>query len=281
MDALVAMVVGVVDTTLLDVDPTLLLYDDFTTSRPFTIANLGGGTLDWQMSADQTWIQIGPPLTGTGSKTVSVHVDLAQVSGPQVRTGHVTVSSNGGVEMVEIRYRPSSGGGEAGTISLYSDLGLTSCEIDDNAGVVYVYVVHEYHPGASAIQFSAPVPSCWTGAVWLADTIQFPLTIGNTQDGIAVSYGGCQAGRVHIASMLISTGGTGGECCEYLVLPDPVAPSGQIEGVDCAVSGTFPNSKSAVVNVNPSCPCGDLVSVETKTWGAVKALYLPDEAERR
>jgi len=281
-DVPVSMLVD--NTPRLSVNPTLLLYDNFTEVRTFGITNLGGGTLNWQLSADQTWINIDPPLSGTGNASVVVRVDLTQISGTQIETGHVTVSSNGGVEMVEVRYNPPGPGGNAGSVMLYGDPAFTSCaitDLDPGGGLISVYVVHEFHSGASGIQFSAPVPGCWTGAIYLADTNAFPLVIGDTQTGMAVSYGGCLPGPILITTVLIFGQGQAGECCEYLVLPDPRAASGQVEGVDCAFHLTYPNSGLAVVNPNPSCPCGHLVSVETKTWGAVKALYAPTEEEKQ
>ena len=65
------------------------------------------------------------------------------------------------------------------------------------------------------------------------------------------------------------------------VIPDPEAPSGTIEVVDCAQNRTFALSRSGFVNPDGSCSCGGTVKVETRTWGAVKALYLPPPARDR
>lgn len=277
-DIPVSMVVD--NTPTLSVSPTLVIFYNTTSARTFNVSNAGGGTLSWTLSADQPWIQIDPPLSGDGNATVTVHVDFSQIPGTQLETGFVTVSSNGGVEMVEVRYIPPGTGGPAGAVALYSDPAFIDCSIVDIVGLVEVYVVHTAHSGATAVQFSAPVPSCW-GAVWLADTNPFPLVIGNTQDGMAVSYGGCLNAPVHVTTMLIYGQALAGNCCQFPVLPDPNAPTGRIEAVDCALTKTYPSSQPAVVNAQPWCPCGFLVSVETKTWGGVKALYAPEEGEKR
>jgi len=276
-DVAVTMIVD--NTPTLNVAPVLLVFDSFTTVRTFAITNLGGGTLSWQMSADRPWISIDPPHSGTGNAAAVVRVNPANVPGPGIQTGNVTVTSNGGIEMIEVRFVPPGTGGPAGAVTLYSDPAFTNCAITDIPGLVSVYVVHELHPGASAIQFSAPMPSCWTGAVYLTDNNPFPLVIGNSQDGMAVSYQGCFAGQVHVTTMLFFSQGAAGPCCSYEARPDPSAPSGQIEGVDCALSRTYPNAGSAVINPTGYCPCGYLISVETKTWGGVKALYAPAEEE--
>jgi len=274
-DADIPVTMIVDSTPVLSVNPQLLIYDNFTTTRSFQITNAGGGTLDWQLSADRTWISIAPPLTGSGSATVTVSIDLSQIPGTQIETGFVTISSNGGVQAVEIRYNPPSGVGTAGAVILYTDPGYTSCNIQDVAGPITIYTVHDLHDGASAVQYASPVPPCWTGAVFVADESPF-LTIGSSQEGIAISYGSCLAGPVIVNTMTILSQGLGPQCCAFDVVPDPAALTGQIEGVDCALNTTFPSGGAAVINVDASCPCGLILHVETKTWGAVKALYAPD-----
>jgi hypothetical protein len=237
---------------------------------------VGGGTLEWQLSADQTWIEIGPPLTGSGAATVSVRINLTQIPANQPHNGLITVASNGGVETVEVHYAPLTGT-QAGAVMLFSDPGFNSCNISDVAGPVSVYVVHDLHSGASGVQFSAPIPSCWTGAVWVADQNPNTLNFGDSQNGLAVSYGGCLSGPVLVTTILVLSQGLGPECCTYPVLPDPNAPTGQIEGVDCTPAKTFPNGGQAMINGNGTCPCGITTRVETTTWGGVKALYAPEE----
>jgi len=264
------------NTPVLSVNPQLLIYDDLTTTRNFQITNAGGDTLDWQLSADRTWINIAPPMAGSDNATATVSIDLAQISGTQVETGSVNVASNGGMETVEIRYNPPGGGNSAGAVFLYTDAGYNGCDIQDVAGPVTIYTVHETHNGASALQYASPVPPCWTGAVFVSDEPEF-LAIGDSQTGMALSYGGCLTGQVLVNTMTILSQGLAPPCCALDVTPDPAAPTGQIEGVDCALNTTHPAGAAAVINMDGSCPCGTTTTVETKTWGAVKALYAPTE----
>jgi len=59
-----------------------------------------------------------------------------------------------------------------------------------------------------------------------------------------------------------------------MMVPDPAAPTGQIEGVDCATTKTFPNGSSLTFDYDGTCPpCGEIVPVEETNWGRVKSLY--------
>jgi subtilase family serine protease len=65
-----------------------------TRTWPFEITNCGGGTLDWTVSDDHSWITVSP-TGGTGTGTVTVRISTAGLS-PGTHTGTVTVDSNGG-----------------------------------------------------------------------------------------------------------------------------------------------------------------------------------------
>ncbi len=62
-------------------------------------------------------------------------------------------------------------------------------------------------------------------------------------------------------------------CSTLEVVPDPAALTGQIEGVDCNQTKTFPNGSVLSFNGDASCPCGIIVPVEETNWGRVKSLY--------
>ena len=57
------------------------------------------------------------------------------------------------------------------------------------------------------------------------------------------------------------------------IIPDPSAPSGEIEGVDCMepANKTFPTGGGGRINSDQTCDCN--VPVEDTTWGGIKALY--------
>ena len=161
-----------------------------------------------------------------------------------------------------------------GTIALFSDPGGTDCNLYDVApALLYVYVVHIWHAGATWVQFSAPRPDCFGTAMWLSDTQIFPVTIGSSQTGVTIGFGMCMPAPTHVLTIAYFVSGLSSTCCRYPVLPDLSAPSGQIEAVDCAVAVVFPTPGRAIINPDASCMCNEPVPVEETSWGQIKALY--------
>ena len=161
---------------------------------------------------------------------------------------------------------------QPGAVLLWDDLAFTSCDAVSPAGVLTVYVTHEGHPGAKAVQYALSED---TGGsiIYLADVNNFALVIGNSQAGIAVSYGGCVAGQIHVQNVLYSVISNPTACTGITVVPDPAAPSGGIEGVNCADVKVQPNGSFLSFNDDGSCQCGEIVPVEATSWGRLKALY--------
>jgi hypothetical protein len=65
--------------------------------QTFYISNTGGGTLSWNVKADQPWWIKVYPESGTGSGTVTININTADLV-PGKYTGTITVTSNGGVK---------------------------------------------------------------------------------------------------------------------------------------------------------------------------------------
>lgn len=160
-----------------------------------------------------------------------------------------------------------------GTIKIFNAQDPTSdCRLTDAPGVVTAYVYHVGSDGTTASQWALQ-SNGGAALTWLADTNQFPLVIGNTQSGIAFSYGACLSGDIHLTNVLYSGAGLSTPCSTIDVVNDPNAPSGNIEGVDCSAVKVFPAGEGAIIGGdNATCPCV-FTPVETKSWGAIKALY--------
>ena len=163
---------------------------------------------------------------------------------------------------------------QGGFIGVRADPGGTDCNLQDVVPGILLnyYVVHLSCPGATASQWAAPMPACMVGAIWLSDTSVFPVTIGNSQIGVAIGYGVCLASPIHILTMNFLGFATTTPCCEYTPTADPGAPSGQIEVVDCAGNLVTAGASCAIVNPTSNCPCW-ATPVEETTWGKVKELY--------
>lgn len=159
---------------------------------------------------------------------------------------------------------------QAGSIGIFGDPGGTDCNLNDTvAGLTPYYAVH-VNAVAVASQFSAPKPACMT-ATYLSDTAAFPVTIGNSQTGVAIGYGACQVSPTLVLTINYFTTGTTPACCYYPVYPDPAAESGQIEVVLCDNSLVFATGGVGIVNADGTCLCD--VPARQSTWGKVKSLY--------
>jgi hypothetical protein len=164
-------------------------------------------------------------------------------------------------------------------IGLFSDSRGCPCEITDvTSGLITVAVLHVGSPGAVASQFSAPKPACFNVS-WLSDTKVFPLTIGTSQDGVAVGYEQCMTGTFQILTINYFGSGTTPECCYYPVVPDPYVASGEVEVVDCYNQLLYRYGWAEYINSTPACQCYAgheycyPVAVEAVTWGKIKSLY--------
>lgn len=161
---------------------------------------------------------------------------------------------------------------QGGSIGVFGDVGGTNCYINDaGPGLLSLYVVHVNVPGATASQFWAPTPACMAGATYLSDSSPFAVVIGSSQTGVAIGYGGCFLGPIHVLTIQYFGAGTTAPCCYFDVKPDPGAASGQIEVVDCAENLIYATGQSGLVNADGTCECG--VPTQDTTWGQMKALY--------
>ncbi|MEJ2721943.1 MAG: hypothetical protein P8181_12520 [bacterium] len=139
--------------------------------------------------------------------------------------------------------------GQAGAIVLAGDVGTS---------------------GAQASEFSAPVPSCFTGT-WLSDTVVFPVTIGNSQNGVSIGYGQCTPGPIHVLTINFFCQGTTSNCCYYRIKPHPDRETGTVGVVDCSDDLLTAKGGSGIVNPTDDCRCGELT--RDSTWGKVKATF--------
>lgn len=159
---------------------------------------------------------------------------------------------------------------QLGVVGAYSDPAGTDCNIVDAApGLLAIYIVHTMTNGVSAVQYSAPQASCQTGS-WLSDTKPFDVTVGDSQAGVAIGYGGCLSGAVNTLIVQYFADGGTPPCCEYPILPDPTL--GTILVADCAAV-EFPINAAPNATINGDVTCDCAVPVEESTWGAVKQLF--------
>ena len=168
---------------------------------------------------------------------------------------------------------------QGGTIGIFEDQAGINCNLVDNIlGLKTFWVVHIETGGATSARFSAPVPACMAGAIWLSDTnaldqCDFGIPENNTQMGFSCGYGGCLSSPIAVVGINLFLLVGSSTCCPYPVLADPNAASGQIEVTDCDDNVLTANGLTSYVNGDSSCPCYATVAAETSTWGAIKGLF--------
>jgi len=157
-----------------------------------------------------------------------------------------------------------------GSIGVFADNMGANCNLPAVPGsFLNVYFVHVNALGATASQWAAPAPACFS-AIRLADLPVFSVNFGNTSVGITVGYPTCKTGTFHIMTALYQVLGAPAACCRWYVIPDPSLASGKIEIPDCAYVMAYGTGGQALVGA--MCPTCN-VPLEDTTWGQMKALY--------
>ena len=162
---------------------------------------------------------------------------------------------------------------DPGAVNVYSDQSQSSCNFTD-AGFMTVYFFHTHTDGATASQFKLELPASGVynhfGDLW-----QFQTVIGSSISGVSVAYMVCQGQNndIYLGSATFGTVTPAGVCEMLSIIPDPGAPSGLVEIIDCtATKYTIPVGGVGRVNSDGSCQC-EIVPVQETTWGGIKALY--------
>jgi hypothetical protein len=119
-----------------------------------------------------------------------------------------------------------------GEIGVFSDAAGTNPNIVDTGGDVTLYVVHTVEGGAAASAFRIEAPTGWTLVVDPPE-VEFPLSIGDIDDGISVAYGGCETGAIHVMTLTYHSPGTTPAGATFKVLPNLQWPD-HVQMVDCS-----------------------------------------------
>jgi hypothetical protein len=159
-----------------------------------------------------------------------------------------------------------------------------SCVGLDTPGLTTIYVLHD-SPGATASRFRIQSEPGLT-MTYVSEVHYFAQTIGNTQTGITICYGGaCLASSQLLVAITYMRYGTSENCSELLLVPHPDAET--VEAMNCNLDAvrTLVRNYSLTTNFSCGCPfvtyfpgeptafdCTPL-PVEETTWGRIKAFY--------
>jgi hypothetical protein len=167
---------------------------------------------------------------------------------------------------------PSLATAQTDVIGLFTDTGYDECKLNDTgSGVVSIYVVHTATTGSVASQFRV-IGDAGVTLSYIDESTQWPLVIGNSQTGVAVTYGGeCRFSDILVITINYFAMGSSTTCSTLRVTPDPYAPTGTIEVVNCSQSRLEAIGAHLVVNSDGTCECGP--STQFTNWGVIKAKY--------
>lgn len=166
---------------------------------------------------------------------------------------------------------------QPGSIGLFSNVGGTNCDVYDTVpGLVLVYVVHVYTPGATASQFR--VASNWGNAMtYLSEAVTAPyIKIGTCYgNGCAIAYGSCRPSPNMILTLQFFASGLTPPCSYLQVMPDisTVPAKTSVLVTDCASPPLLLNATGGDVVINPVEGCFCDIPVEETSWGRIKSLY--------
>ncbi|MCK5645104.1 MAG: hypothetical protein KAJ19_30165 [Gammaproteobacteria bacterium] len=169
---------------------------------------------------------------------------------------------------------------QPGSISLSSSSYRSWCcnSYDQQPGLIKIYVYHVFTPGATASQFMV-VSSSGAYLTYLGESSPFDAVIGNSQTGIAISYGACLSSPISLLEIMYFGMGLSETCSFISVRPSPSTPSGNIEVADCSdpPNVLFSVGGDLVINPDESCMWWECFCdpdpVEQTSWGQIKSLY--------
>lgn len=149
--------------------------------------------------------------------------------------------------------------GQAGDIGLFIDSpGYTDCDFTFTAAaLIPVYVVHRNTPGATASQFMVQPGDGWN-CTFTGEIIVVPVSIGSALSGLSASYGGCRPSPILITTINYFCLVAPPTCASLRVVPDPAAPTGTIEVVNCSFVKLEGRGRVMYANPDGRCDC----------WGA-------------
>jgi hypothetical protein len=167
---------------------------------------------------------------------------------------------------------------QTGSIGLFADPAALSCDVyDSGPGLVIVYVIHVYTPGATASQFI--VASMWGNAMtYLSEAVTAPyIKIGTCAGpgatGCAIAYGSCVGSPNMIMMIQYFASGLTPPCSYLQVMADPTATPPGIYVTDCADPPNLLTATGGDVVINPIEGCFCNIPVEDTSWGQIKSLY--------
>jgi hypothetical protein len=165
---------------------------------------------------------------------------------------------------------------QPGSIMLFVDPAYTDCDTDDIPGLLSIYVVHMhcvFPQYASGSQFMVDHWSFGCILTHVGETVHTPVSIGTTQTGLSLGYGGCIPCPNLLVTINFFAQGLSPDCCHIQVMPDVAADPPEVLVVGCEPLFDLAVATGGDVVINPTEDCFCDVAVQETNWGKIKSLY--------
>jgi hypothetical protein len=162
--------------------------------------------------------------------------------------------------------------GQVGFIGLFPDAGTYyQCDyVDAVPGLVPIYAVHKYTPGATASQWMVVLGGGFN-CIHVGEIVHMPVSIGSALSGVSLGYGTCIAADILLVTINFFCQGISPTCAYLQVVGDIASASGEVEVVDCTFTLHIGVGGTLYFNADDTCYC--LITTKETSWGKVKALY--------
>jgi hypothetical protein len=137
-----------------------------------------------------------------------------------------------------ILFGASCGWSQTITVGLYSDPEGTECEWNlaaDPVVELYVIITSSEPACLTGVQLAVPIPDCARGKLfWMNDDSPFPVTLGDSQSGVAIGFGSYYFTPITVLKMTYIIGSQDLDYCDLQVFPVTNGPPGEALVSDCS-----------------------------------------------
>jgi hypothetical protein len=160
---------------------------------------------------------------------------------------------------------------EPGSIDIFADLAMTSCNIYDATGLATLHIFHTNALEVGSSIWKLELTGGAENLVFIGQILQFPLVIGDVFTGISVSYQACLSNSFQLMTLNFQALDPSPPCGLFSIVPSDDVPT-HVEIVDCNLRRMeIPRGGQARLNPDGTCLCE--VPVAETSWGGIKALY--------
>lgn len=133
-------------------------------------------------------------------------------------------------------------------LMLFTCAVFVSTSVPAQVGEIRIYHIYPY--GATAAQFKLEIGSL----TYLGETWNAPAVIGNALSGVSLGYGECMPAPTYLGTISVMIQDPDYDCTDIRIVPDPSAPSGEIEIVDCDFNKTYVGENAFRLEADPCRP---------------------------